>query len=126
MAEASLQTPTRCRVGVGGQRWSGGSASASGFKRNPDDIRVKRYTPAIPVEVDHEPEKSCGASHPRTRPVLPPPWADRFRWPSARRANGAELVGERKWLTKEEMREGIASASRCGPTGHPGPVSWIS
>src|SRR5215475_6139775 len=121
-------TPTRCRVGVGGsvvrrvsQLTSDKVTLATSF--------VKRYTPTSLLE-----EGSMGTDTPAPRIAI----RDLVRYYLRLGLLGfggpvalvgqmeRELVGERKWLSQEEMREGIEVCQSL-----PGPLAiqvgiWIS
>src|SRR5215813_13975332 len=121
-------TPTRCRVGVGGsvvrrvsQLTSDKVTLATSF--------VKRYTPTSFLE-----EGSMSTDTPAPRIAI----RDLVRYYLRLGLLGfggpvalvgqmeRELVGDKKWLTKEEMREGIAVCQSL-----PGPLAiqvgiWIS
>src|SRR5215467_11173393 len=121
-------TPTRCRVGVGG------SVVRSVSQLTSDKVTlatslVKRYTPASFPE-----EGSMSTDTPAPRIAI----RDLVRYYLRLGLLGfggpvalvgqmeREMVGERKWLTKEEMREGIAVCQSL-----PGPLAiqvgiWIS
>src|SRR5215469_8726672 len=122
-------TPTRCRVGVGGNVVRRVSQLTTG-KVTLATLSVKRYTPR--QLLGEEDSMSTDTPAPRI------PIRDLVRYYLRLGLLGfggpvalvgqmeREMVGERKWLTKEEMREGIAVCQSL-----PGPLAiqvgiWIS
>src|SRR5215510_441825 len=122
-------TPTRCRVGVGGNVVRRVSQLTTG-KVTLATLSVKRYTPRHAVT--EEGSMTTDTPAPRI------PIRDLVRYYLRLGLLGfggpvalvgqmeREMVGERKWLTKEEMREGIAVCQSL-----PGPLAiqvgiWIS
>src|SRR5215470_2682283 len=122
-------TPTRCRVGVGGNVVKRVSQLTPG-KVTLATSSVKRYTPRHAVTK----EGSMTTDTPAPRILI----RDLVRYYLRLGLLGfggpvalvgqmeRETVGERKWLTKEEMREGIAVCQSL-----PGPLAiqvgiWIS
>src|SRR5215813_6633339 len=121
-------TPTRCRVGVGGNVVRRVSQLTNDKVTLATSI-VKRYTPTSLLE-----EGSMSTDTPAPRIAI----RDLVRYYLRLGLLGfggpvalvgqmeREMVGERKWLTKEEMREGIAVCQSL-----PGPLAiqvgiWIS
>src|SRR5499433_3309888 len=121
-------TPTRCRVGVGGNVVRRVS-QLTDDKVTLATSLVKRYTPTSLLE-----EGSMSTDTPAPRIAI----RDLVRYYLRLGLLGfggpvalvgqmeREMVGERKWLTKEEMREGIAVCQSL-----PGPLAiqvgiWIS
>src|SRR5881628_3667829 len=115
------QTPTRCRVGLGGKAVSKVNQRIE-LTVTLATSRVKRYTPGMPSE----PTKQRVPIRELVRYYLRLGLLG-FGGPVALVGQmEREMVGEKKWLTKEEMREGIAVCQSL-----PGPLAiqvgiWIS
>src|SRR2546425_238890 len=125
------QTPTRCRVGLGGRAVSKVSQRIE-LTVTLATFRVKRYTP----EIRTRDSGGSGMEAEQTNHRVPIRELVRYYLRLGLVGFGGpvalvgqmerEMVGERKWLTREEMREGIAVCQSL-----PGPLAiqvgiWIS
>src|SRR6266540_1156849 len=117
-----LQTPTRCRVGVGGKVVSRVSQRMA-VKVTLDTSTVKRYTPPNSCGGDDGPGEAGAASrHSGARPILPASGTDRLRRSGrprgsdgARARRGAEVADQ-----GGDARGYRGLPVAAGPLGHPG------